>query len=86
MIEFENCTTVDLPDEFVLPCAKWLRAKPLSSLKDNTRLEKQWLLEGCGIVSPTRDGLLEVVGQKKPAMLITQHVYIWSTMVEAAYP
>ena len=84
-IQFENCTNVDIPEEFVAPCANWLRAKPLWSLKDKTRLEKQWVLEGCGIVSPTVDGLLEVVGPKQPAMLSTQHIDIWSTLVEATF-
>ena len=56
LIEFENCTQVELPDEFVLPCIKWLRAKPSRNLKDKQRIEKQWMLEGCGIVSPATDG------------------------------
>ena len=59
MIQFENCTNVDLPEEFVLPCRKWLRPKPLWTLQNKTRIEKQWLLEGSGIVRPTIDGLLE---------------------------
>ena len=43
------------------------------------------MLEGCGIVSPTTDGDLEHVDAKKPELLSTHHIDLWSTLVEATF-